>query len=79
MEECQPFGRPTQDDQEGIDEFQDFGKVEDVGPEEERATWRGFEGKTKNVMKVRCVGESGECASQGHCEGESKEDKVMNH
>ncbi|KAK9286810.1 hypothetical protein L1049_015215 [Liquidambar formosana] len=74
-------GTAAEDDQEGVDEFEEFGEVEDVGPEEEGAAWRGMIGgeaeQPREERGRRGEGEGGEGAADGHGEGEEEEGEVV--
>lgn len=79
MEEGQPALAATgEDDQEGVDEFEEFGEVEDVCPEEDGAIgWGLVDGEAEDVFGVGGLGEGGEGAGEGHGEGEEEEEEVV--
>ncbi|GAB4847546.1 hypothetical protein Ancab_026605 [Ancistrocladus abbreviatus] len=68
------------EDKKRVDELQDLREVEDVGPEEERATWRGlggWEAEDPVRLVVGDLGEGGEGASDGHEEREEEDGEVV--
>ncbi|KAF7803644.1 hypothetical protein G2W53_042755 [Senna tora] len=79
VEEREASDGVGEDDEERVDEFEDFGEVEDVGPEEEWAGGRGVGREAEDPAEVRSVGggEGGEDASEGHEEGEEEEEEVV--
>lgn len=77
VEEGQPFDAPTQDDQEGVDKFNDFGEVEDVGPEECGSGGRGVGWEAEDPTGIGGLGGGGEGASDGHRKGEEEEEEVV--
>lgn len=79
VEEGQPpLAATGEDDQEGVDEFEEFGEVEDVGPEEDGAIgWGLVDGEAEDVFGVGGLGEGGEGAGEGHGEGEEEEEEIM--
>ncbi|KAL2491030.1 Uncharacterized protein Adt_26658 [Abeliophyllum distichum] len=67
----------TEKDQKSVDEFEDFGEVEDVGPEEGGALRRGAcggEADGPGVVIGWHLVECGESTAEGHEEGEEAED-----
>ncbi|CAK7357026.1 unnamed protein product [Dovyalis caffra] len=78
VEERQPSDGVAQDDQEGVHEFKNLRQVENIGPEEEGPFWLGVFWVTNDVLHIRCVQNNGEGATDGHGEGKSEEDNVMN-
>lgn len=71
MEEREALKRPSEDDQEGVDEFKNLGQVEYISPEEERSNRWGARWKADNPMEVRHMVNGRESASKGHDEGEN--------
>lgn len=78
MEEGEPSrARFTEEDQKGIDEFEYFGEVEDVGPEEGGALRLGAAGGEADGpggVIWRHLVEGRESAAKDHEEGEKAED-----
>ncbi|KAL8151726.1 hypothetical protein V2J09_021534 [Rumex salicifolius] len=78
VEERQPSDAAADYDQECVGEFEEFGEIEDVGPEEERAPAGDLvlrEAEEPGV--VREGGEGGEGAAGGHGDGEEEDREVV--
>ncbi|KZV27251.1 hypothetical protein F511_04704 [Dorcoceras hygrometricum] len=75
-----PVTGSAQEDQQGVDEFEDLGEVEHVGPEEGGSSWRGvveWEANGPAEVVGRRLVEGGEGAADDHEEGEEAEDEVV--
>lgn len=77
VEEGEASEGAGEDDEERIEEFEDFGEVEDVGPEEEGPGGIGVGWEADGPAEVRGVDEEGEGAAQEHEEGEEEEEEVV--
>ena len=77
VEEGQPFDAPTKDDQEGVNKFNDFREVEDVGPEEGGPGGRGVGWEAEDPTGIGGLGGGGEGASDDHRKGKEEEEEVV--
>lgn len=78
MEEREPFdGAAGEDYKKGVDEFEEFGEVEDVGPEEGGPRWWGFDREAEDPFGSGGLGEGGERAGDGHGDGEEEKEEVV--
>lgn len=77
VEEGQPFDAPTKDDQEGVNKFNDFREVEDVGPEEGGPGGRGVGWEAEDPTGIGGLGGCGEGASDDHRKGKEEEEEVV--
>lgn len=78
VEKSQPSDGVAPDDQEGVHEFKNLWEIENMRPEEERPSWWGVYRVTNDAVHIRWVENNGEGATDGHGEGDSEEDNVMN-
>lgn len=77
VEEGEPLEGVTENDQEGVHEFENLGEVEDVGPEKEGPGGTGVWRETDDPVEVRRVGDDGEGATDSHDEGEEEEGEIV--
>lgn len=77
VEEGKAFDGSGEDDEESVKEFEEFGEVEDVGPEEEGAGGRVVGREADGGAEGGGVGEDGKGGGDGHCEGEEGESEVV--
>lgn len=81
VEEREPsWSRITEDDQKGVYEFKNLGKVKEFSPEEQRSTWKSMIGREADyqfpIMTWHSMND-GEAAVDGHDEREEAENEAV--